>query len=315
VILSAGALSGAGTSNYITKWTGSNTLSSSIIFDNGSNVGIGTASPGAKLDVNGSIKALGSSTFAQDNNSSTSYSVAAIQLREALFGATSGYLPPRISFHWGGVVASQIGIESSGRIAILNNPGNAYENFIANTITANGNLYINGNYLVGNGSSSSYGANTVQGERNGWGGLSFRRANGSFLGTLMVHEDYSGFYNNADNGWDWYFVNGTLAAGTIPLSRVSVDAGGGYMHLGAWGGAWNVGNGVLVQGAYHWWGVYPSNRKLKTDITPLENTQLQALSDKLLSTPLYKYKFIDDPSGENAPVHIGMGSTLLTATG
>lgn len=40
-----------GTTNYVAKFTGSNTLGNSIIYDNGTNVGIGTATPGAQLDV------------------------------------------------------------------------------------------------------------------------------------------------------------------------------------------------------------------------------------------------------------------------
>jgi hypothetical protein len=44
-------VTGTGTTNYITKWTGTNTVNSSQIFDNGTNVGIGTTSPGAKLEV------------------------------------------------------------------------------------------------------------------------------------------------------------------------------------------------------------------------------------------------------------------------
>jgi hypothetical protein len=50
---------GAGTSNYISKWSDSNTLTSGIIYDDGTNVGIGTASPVEKLYVNGSIGNLG----------------------------------------------------------------------------------------------------------------------------------------------------------------------------------------------------------------------------------------------------------------
>lgn len=53
-ILSAGALSGAGSNNYVVKWTGTNTLSTtSLIYDNGSSVGINTATPAgsAALDV------------------------------------------------------------------------------------------------------------------------------------------------------------------------------------------------------------------------------------------------------------------------
>ena len=43
---------GSGTLNYIPKWTPSGTaLGNSIIYDNGTNVGIGTASPSFKLDI------------------------------------------------------------------------------------------------------------------------------------------------------------------------------------------------------------------------------------------------------------------------
>lgn len=41
------------TSNYLLKGNGVSSVSSSIIFDNGTNVGIGTASPASKLDVSG----------------------------------------------------------------------------------------------------------------------------------------------------------------------------------------------------------------------------------------------------------------------
>ena len=52
-------VSGSGSTNYVAKWTGPNTLGNSIIYDNGSAVGIGTTAPGAKLDVAGSIIADG----------------------------------------------------------------------------------------------------------------------------------------------------------------------------------------------------------------------------------------------------------------
>jgi len=44
---------GSGTTNYITKWTGTNTLGNSLIVDNGTNVGIGTTSPSQKFQVVG----------------------------------------------------------------------------------------------------------------------------------------------------------------------------------------------------------------------------------------------------------------------
>ena len=51
IILSAGAFSGVGTLNYLDKWTGSNTFGASQVYDNGTNVGIGTAAPNSKLEI------------------------------------------------------------------------------------------------------------------------------------------------------------------------------------------------------------------------------------------------------------------------
>lgn len=54
-----GTIGGSGTTNYITKFLGSTSVGNSIIFDNGTNIGIGTITPTAKLDVNGIIVATG----------------------------------------------------------------------------------------------------------------------------------------------------------------------------------------------------------------------------------------------------------------
>jgi hypothetical protein len=47
-------IAGSGTTNYIAKFTASSTIGDSLIYDNGTNVGIGTPTPQAKLDVSGS---------------------------------------------------------------------------------------------------------------------------------------------------------------------------------------------------------------------------------------------------------------------
>ena len=46
---------GTGTANYVTKWQDANTVTNSVMYDDGTNIGIGTTSPGYKLDVNGSL--------------------------------------------------------------------------------------------------------------------------------------------------------------------------------------------------------------------------------------------------------------------
>jgi hypothetical protein len=50
---SGGVLTGTGTANYVSKWTGTTTQGNSLIYDNGTNVGIGTTDlSGQKLMIN-----------------------------------------------------------------------------------------------------------------------------------------------------------------------------------------------------------------------------------------------------------------------
>lgn len=42
---------GTGTTNFITKWSGSSTLGNSLLYDDGTNVSLGSTSPSTKLDV------------------------------------------------------------------------------------------------------------------------------------------------------------------------------------------------------------------------------------------------------------------------
>ena len=74
------------------------------------------------------------------------YDTAAIEVREYnLEGATGGTefaRAPRIGMHWAARVASQIIMESSGRIGIWNNPGTAQEAFTSSTYYCTGNVGI-----------------------------------------------------------------------------------------------------------------------------------------------------------------------------
>jgi hypothetical protein len=76
------------------------------------------------------------------SSTGTGYSTAAVELRSSSSGLTG--TPPRIGFHWDGVVASNIAIESNGTIVIRDNPGTGYEDFKALNITATGVVYASG---------------------------------------------------------------------------------------------------------------------------------------------------------------------------
>jgi trimeric autotransporter adhesin len=75
-VAASGQITGSGTLNYVPKFSGASTVANSLIYDNGTNVGIGTTAPAAALDVSG--------------NASLTFKSSAIQLTE-----TSGQLASR----------------------------------------------------------------------------------------------------------------------------------------------------------------------------------------------------------------------------
>jgi len=58
-----GGVSGFGTINYLSKFTGTSTLGNSLIYDNGTNVGIGTTTLSSKFNVNGDINIFTGSNY------------------------------------------------------------------------------------------------------------------------------------------------------------------------------------------------------------------------------------------------------------
>jgi len=54
----AGGISGSGTANRVPKFTATRTIGNSTIYDNGTNVGIGTTSPLERFSVNGVVESI-----------------------------------------------------------------------------------------------------------------------------------------------------------------------------------------------------------------------------------------------------------------
>ncbi|MCG3167647.1 MAG: hypothetical protein POELPBGB_03441 [Bacteroidia bacterium] len=116
-------LSGSGTTNYLARWTpNGNTLGIGVTYDNGTNVGISSTSPGAKLDV-----ASGDIRVATDNNALLLGSTAATQYAlhnyttNSLWlqnnGNTTSNLVVATAFDWDRQIAIQYTPGTTGAIA------------------------------------------------------------------------------------------------------------------------------------------------------------------------------------------------------
>lgn len=80
-----------GTANYMPLWTGLNTISNSVLYQAGLNVGIGTTSPTATLDVNGKINAATSFNLGGTPFAFGSYALGNVFLGFAGNASTTGY--------------------------------------------------------------------------------------------------------------------------------------------------------------------------------------------------------------------------------
>jgi hypothetical protein len=116
---------GTGTANYVAKWSDSDTITDSVIYDDGTNVGIGTTSPGDPLTVIGKISSLGGTNnaknikiYANDSfgyvvtNASKIYMSTGLQVDSGLIGSYNEDLQLQVS---GG---TKMYLDSSGNVGI-----------------------------------------------------------------------------------------------------------------------------------------------------------------------------------------------------
>ena len=143
----------------------------------------------------------GNSRIIATGGSGSSYNTADL---EVFSGRAGG---PVISLHWPGMVASTIGLETSGRIAIRNNPGTGYEDLIARYMFAES---FNGS-LNGNATSSVSAGNLV-------GGINLSNADPS---TIKIND--TRYWVNAPNAPGSYFQALTLGNGS-DYTQIGVDS-------------------------------------------------------------------------------------------
>ena len=159
-------VTGTGTSGYLTRFTGTTTVGNSVIFDNGSQIGIGTASPSEKLSVVGGNISLGAGYKLQ--YSSTAYITPENNVSGAEI-ATGGILTIKT-----GGTSERVRVDASGNVGI-GTTSPAYPLQVNGLISSNrtsntdGGLVFgtpaNGNYFYGADSGNYIAAYTANSER------------------------------------------------------------------------------------------------------------------------------------------------------
>lgn len=126
-------MSGTGSSNYITKWTGSTALGSSNIYNDGSSVGINTTTPEAALEINGN--AIASSPTNSKHLATKGYVDSAVATTSnSLWKLNSNDLYAS-STNW------NVGIGTTSPLAKLDVDGSLS---VRGSVAFSGPLYING---------------------------------------------------------------------------------------------------------------------------------------------------------------------------
>jgi hypothetical protein len=77
-------IGGSGTTNYVPRFTSASTIGDSLIFDNGTNIGIGNTTPSTKLDVNGGIRGYGAGNTGRITSTDISVGGASITINPQL---------------------------------------------------------------------------------------------------------------------------------------------------------------------------------------------------------------------------------------
>ncbi len=270
-------LSGTGITNYTARWTGTSTLGTGVLYDNGSNVGIGTTAPGAKLDVavphgNDGIQIQNTSVAGRKAWSfypTTNGTNTDLRIYEY---ATSGS-GDRITFQSGGNVgigttapgAKLESLATTEQLRLSYDPSTP----VKFTVDSLGDLTIDRTKLAGNGyiHFKTSGANnasaevfTIKGTGGGAGFMGFNNTSPSYAldvtgaGRLTAGAAFGGAYDS----YSWVNVK-HIAIDATGLTAKDINGNGNRRDVGSILQAWQVSTQGSEQGALIFSAATPHN--------------------------------------------------------
>lgn len=112
-------IDGSGTTNYVAKWSDPNTLTDSVIYDDGTNVGIGTTSPTSLLSLGNGVSAQKLLLYDNNDNAKYGFGIQANELRQFVPSANNASITfGSISSSDGTTFTERMRIVSSGNVGI-----------------------------------------------------------------------------------------------------------------------------------------------------------------------------------------------------
>jgi len=235
-----GSIAGSGTTNYIPKFTSSTAIGNSSIFDNGTGVGIGTASPtpytsGALVlnqlssNANSEIKLTNSTT---GNTAGVGLLIAQYGVNSYLLNASAGILvfgtndTERMRI----TAAGEVGIGTTSPSSRLDVSGTATATNLSVTTnaTVGGTLNVNGTTTLGTTNTGAISASSVNAP-SGSGTFGNLYSNGivQMLGVNVKYRNISATYTATTS--DDYFINITTGTFTLNLPTAATPYGQVYV--------------------------------------------------------------------------------------
>ena len=180
-------IDGSGTANYVTKWQDSNTLTNSVIYDNGTNVSIGTtANPGSRTNIYLSEAGATPNAILRLQNTGSQYLAKMI--------ITDGNTNDAVIGYQGGVTSATqylgFGIGTAITQMVLNAAGN-----VGIGTTAPQPV------------SASWTTLEVQGQSTGGGGIVYTANNGATVKSHFYTDGTSGFVGTQTNHYFGFTTN------------------------------------------------------------------------------------------------------------